>query len=156
MANPNKRPATLPALTDLPADEVVADILSDSERRQDEMKLSPKERQALLAARRRESERQEKASRKAKEQEAHRIFLLLPTDLKERLVGIAGWNGTSVSQVVTFLLYEAVAQYEAGQIDFSGHKSPSYSPRYVSELVHPKDAERQQRRSAQKRKKGWG
>ena len=37
MANPNKHPATLPALTDLPADEVGADILSDRERRQDEI-----------------------------------------------------------------------------------------------------------------------
>lgn len=156
MSDPNKYPAILPALPGVPADEVVADILSDSERRQDEMKLSPKERQALLAARRKESERKEKARQKAQGQKEHRLFLLLPTDLKERLSNLASWNGTSVSQIATYLLYEALALYDAGQIDFNRHKAPSYSPRYTTELIHPNDGEHQQRYSAQKRKRGRG
>jgi hypothetical protein len=135
---------------------VVSEILNDGARRQEELKLSPKERQALIAARKKEEERQRKARQKAQSQKINRLLLLLPLNLKEKLIQIAEWHGVPISQAATFLLFEAVRQYEAGEIDFSGHKTTSYSPRYTSELIHPDDAERLERHAGQKQKKGWG
>ncbi len=139
-----------------PADEMVAEILSDANRRQDELQLTPQERKRLADQRRKDAARKARADKKAHDHAPNRTVLLLPTDLKDRLESIANWQGLPVSQVATFLLYEAISQFDTGAINFAPHKTPSYSPRYQSELIHPLDAERRQRRVEKKSKNGWG
>ena len=139
-----------------PADEVVADILGDNARKEEEMRLTSKERKALNELRRKGEQRKAQAALKAATQAKNRQQLLLPVALKDDLTRIAEWHKTTISQVVTFLLYEAVRQYHEGKIDFGPYKTASYNARYDAELIHPNDTERLERRSAQKRKKGWG
>lgn len=137
-----------------PLDETVASILNEETRRRDEMQLSPQERKRVIETRRKEAARKQAAKEKSKAR--NRVMLDLPINLVERLEKIALWQGVTTSQVVTFLLYEAVSQYEQGAIRFDEHKCTSYNPRYDFELIHPQDAERQKRRSAKKQKNGWG
>jgi hypothetical protein len=137
-----------------PLDETVASILNEETRRRDEMQLSPDERQRLLEQRRKDAARKQAQKQKAKTQ--NKVLLVIPPDLMERINGIANWQSITGSQVVTFLLYEAVAQYEQGDIRLEDHKQASYNPRYDFELIHPNDTTRQNRRSAKKKKNGWG
>ena len=137
-------------------EETVAEILNHDREKKEEASLSLAERKAVIAMRRKEEARQKKAQEKSQNQNANRIVFLLPATLKEALSEIARWQGTTVSQVATFLLFEAVGQFEQGAINFSDHKRPSYNPRYDFELIHPKDTERLTRNSRQKKKKGWG
>lgn len=150
-----KKTATMISAFDS-ADEMVAEILSDANRRKDEMQLTPRERQLLADQRRKEAARKARADQKAKNQAPNRTVLLLPTDLKDRLESIANWQGIPISQIATYLLYEAISQFDTGAINFAPYKTPSYSPRYQSELIHPLDAERRQRRVEKKSKNGWG
>lgn len=135
-------------------DETVASIMDKETSRRDEMQLSPAERRKVIEQRRKDTARKEKAKAKARSQS--RVTLIIPNTLMQRIESIATWHGVTTSQVVTFLLFEAADLYEKGAIRFDGHKQPSYNPRYDFELVHPKDTERQSRRSAKKRKNGWG
>jgi len=152
----NKTTPIRPAF-ETPADSAVEDILRDSERKQAEAGLSQDERRQVIERRRKQQQRREKAQRKAQEQLPNRINLILPQELKARLESIAKWNRTTVSQVVTVLLFEAVAQVESSQINLVDYRIISESPRYEYALLHPKDTERQQNlASAKKTKSGWG
>ena len=151
-----KKTAPYIAAFDSPADEVVADILSENTRRQEELRLTPAERKRLLEDRRRQEERRAKERARSQSQAANRTVLLLPVDLKDSIEKIAAEHGCPISQVVTFFLYEALRSYEAGAFQIHSYKSPSYSPRYTAELIHPLDAERRQRRIEKKQEKGWG
>lgn len=151
------KPPTMPRPAfGIPSDPSVEDILRESQRKQAEAGLSQEERRLLIERRQREQRRKEKARRKALEQLPNRINLMLPRDLKGRMEKIAGWIHVPVSQVVTFLLYEAVKQMEQGQIDLSQFRVPSESPRYDYNLIHPLDTERQSKLAGEKRKSGWG
>jgi hypothetical protein len=132
-------------------DEGLRLLLNESERRAEDSRLSPQERKKLAQMRRKEEERKRKAQEKAEAQKANRFHVLLPKDLKRRLEEIAAEHGVSESQVVTFLLFEAVDRYKKGEIGFWGFKYPSKSPRYQFNLVHPKDTERESR----KNEKSW-
>lgn len=129
-----------------PADEMVAEMLEDVTRRQDDARLSPRERKLLQDARRKEQERAAKAKAKAASQADQRTFLLLPAALKAKIETIAMSQGIPVSQVVAFLLFDALGRMEDGDIDFGPYLEPSYSPKYQWELIHPNDSERNQKR----------
>ncbi len=135
-----------------PADEVVAEMLGQAERRQDEARLNPRERKLIQDARRKEELRAEKARAKAASQADQRTFLLLPAALKARLETIATSHGIPVSQAVAFLLFDALGRLDDGEIDFGPYLEPSYSPKYEWELVHPEDRERSQKRLDKKQK----
>ncbi len=152
---PKGQPQRLPSI-DESSDPMVREMLSEVGRKDEEAKLTPKERKLLTSMRKKEAERKAKAAQKTANQAKNRQHLLLPVNLKTDLDEIAKWHKTTVSQVVTFLLYEAVKAYQSGQINFTEYKNQSYNPRYDFELIHPNDDERQARRSAQKKKKGWG
>lgn len=137
-----------------PADATVEAILNEETRRRDEMQLSPVERKLVIEQRRKDADRQAKAKAKAKR--TNRVTLVLPPDLVQRLDAVANWQGVTGSQVATFLLYEAMDQYDTGKISFDGHKHTSYNFRYDWELIHPMDADRNQHRSEKKQKNGWG
>jgi len=89
-----------------------------------------------------EKERAEKQKARNREQKPLRATFLLPVDLQQVIARIAGWKSVSESQVVTFLLYEAVRLYDAGEISFNGCIHQSRSPRQNGVLIHPEDAER--------------
>ncbi len=137
---------------DAPSDAIVAEILSDRERRQDELRLTADERKKLVQERKRQEKRAAAAQAKAASQADQRTLLLLPVELKAKLEALANELKCPVSQVATFLLFSALEREQ----DFGAHLSASYSPRYEHELIHPKDAERAARRIEQKQKKGWG
>ena len=147
--DPKNKP--LPALT-LNADDVVAEILGDADRRQDELKLSPEERKRVIETRRKTQAKQEAARNKAEKQKPNRLHLLLSQDLKGQITEIAELLRIPMSQVVTFLLYEAFERYTRGEIDFDPFLTSSKSPRYDFNLIHPKDAEREEKFSTKKRK----
>lgn len=141
-----------PAIQSIPpADEQVAEILSDRQRHFEELRLSREERERLLKMRRREEERKRRAKQKSQAQKENRFHLLLPRDLKKRIAEIALEHGVSESQVVTFLLYEAIEWYDRGEVGFWGFKHPSKSPRYEFNLIHPKDTERESRKNEKSR-----
>lgn len=128
------------------ADEAVAEILEGVSRRQEEAQLSPKERKLLQDARRKDDARAAKAKAKAASQADQRTFLLLPAALKSKIETVAMSQGIPVSQVVAFLLFDALGRMEDGDIDFGPYLEPSFSPKYAWELIHPNDAERNQKR----------
>jgi len=128
-----------------PADEQVAAILSEGERRFEEMSLSREERARLIEMRRKEAEKKRKAKEKAATQKENRFHILLPKHLKQRIAELANEHGVSESQVVAFLLFEAIARYEKGEIGFWGHKYPSKSPRYAWKLIHPNTEEQEKK-----------
>jgi len=136
-----------------PADEQVAAILSEGERRFEEMSLSREERARLIEMRRKEAEKKRKAKEKWEEVKEARVSVYLPKTLQQAIKEIAEKDGTSVSQVIAFFLFEALERYERGEIGFWGHKHPSESPRYEWILVHPKDTERTERIESRKFKK---
>ncbi len=133
----------IPALR--PADEVVSELLEESNRRFEELRLSPDERRALNEKRRKEKERLEKSKKKAESQKANRVLTYLPVELREQIEQIASEQGVSMAQVMTFFLFEATSSYGRGEIGFWGHKYESESPRYEWNLVHPKDTERMEK-----------
>jgi hypothetical protein len=144
-----------PSLTLPPADEAVDDILRAGERRQAEAVLSADERRSLIQKRRRLEEQKRKARQKAAAQKPNRTYLLLPQALKSEITSLASWNKVTESQVVTFLLYEALIHYRSGEIDFGPYKVPCSSPRYEYTLIHPEDQERTEKRSGINKKSGW-
>jgi hypothetical protein len=144
----------LVSIFDTPLDETVAGILNNENRRREEMQISSEERRRLVEQRRKEADRKQVAREKARQ--CNRMMLDLPPDLMTRIEAMARWQGVTSSQVVTYLLYEAATHYDKGSIRFEMHKYPSYNPRYDFELIHPQDTERQNRRSAKKKKSGWG
>jgi len=138
-----------------PADEQVAEILSDRQRHFDEMRLSREERAKLAQMRRKEEERKRKAKEKIQSRKHNRLTVDLPQALREALEAIADGESVTVSQVITFFLFEALERYERKEIGFWGYKHPSGSPRYEWVLVHPKDTERVARVESRKNKKSW-
>ncbi len=134
-----------------PADEQVAAILSDGERRFEEMSLSREERARLTEMRRKAAEKKRKEREKARERS--KVTFDIPPLLKTSLDELADKEGVTVSQVITFLLFEALERFDKGEISFWGCKERSQSPRYDWILVHPKDTERMEKIESRKNKK---
>lgn len=141
----------LPAIT-FEADAVVAEILGDASRRQEELKLNPEERRLLIASRRKTEAKKDAARQKAQAQLANRMNVFLPQDLKAQITEQAEQLRVPVSQLVTFFLYEVVARYERSDLNLDRHLTPSRSPRYDFNLIHPRDAERAQKLTPKNRK----
>ncbi|WP_322508783.1 ribbon-helix-helix domain-containing protein [Anaerolinea sp.] len=145
-----------PAIQSIPpADEQVAEILSRGERHFDELRLSREERERLLKMRRKEEEKKRKEKEKAKGRKPNKVTVDIPAGLREALESIASKESVTVSQVITFFLFEAVERYEKKEIGFWGFKYPSESPRYDWILVHPNDVERMEKIESRKNKKSW-
>ncbi|GAP06178.1 hypothetical protein ATHL_01024 [Anaerolinea thermolimosa] len=143
-----------PAIQSIPpADEQVAEILSDRQRHFDELRLSREERERLLKMRRKEEEKKRREKEKARGRKPNKVTVDIPAELREALERIAGKESVTVSQVITFFLFEAVERYEKKEISFWGFKHPSESPRYDWILVHPKDEERKEKLESRKNKK---
>lgn len=139
-----------------PMDETVATILGDQQRRFDEMRLSSEEKRILREKRRKDEEKKRKEKAKAQAQKPNRTLTYLPVALRERIEQIASDESVSMSQVITYFLFEALERFDKGEIGFWGHKQLSKSPRYDWVLMHPQDTERTEKSSAQKTKKsGW-
>jgi hypothetical protein len=151
-----RKPAAPISAFDIPADAAVAEMLGEVDRRQEELRLSPAERKKLLDARRKAEARAERERARLAAQAANRMVVLLPVDLKAQLESRAAQIGCPVSEIVTFMLYEADRLFDNGAFQMESYKYPSYSPRYTIELIHPLDAERTQRRIENRRKRGWG
>lgn len=147
----SRKDEPLPAIT-FEADAVVAEILGDASRRQDELKLSPEERKQLIASRRKADAKKEAARQKAQAQLPNRMNLFLPQDLKTQITEQAEQLRVPISQLVTFFLYEMVAQYARGAVEIDPYLRPSRSPRYDFNLLHPRDAEREQKLTTKTRK----
>ena len=144
------------ALQPVEPDETVATILEEQQRRFDDLRLSPEEKRLLREKRRKEEEKKRKAQAKAAAQKPNRAMIYLPVALRERIEQVAAEEGVTVSQVITFFLFEALARFEEGEISFWGHKQLSSSPRYEWILTHPQDLERAEKNSARKKtKSGW-
>ncbi len=152
---PKGQPQRLPSI-DESSDPMVREMLNEVGRKDEEAKLTPKERKLLTSMRKKEAERQQKARQKAEAQSANRMHLLVPLALKNDLEQVAKEEGVSTSQLVTFFLYYAMGDYQQGKIHLKNYKHPSYSPRYEHELIHPQDEERSDRHGQHKTKKGWG
>jgi hypothetical protein len=148
----------IPAIRPIePADERVAEILEDRQQHFDELRLSPPERKRLLETRQKKEMRKKKEREKAEELEKNRITTYLPTNLIKAIKTIANQEKVSMAQVITFFLLEMVGRYDHKEITFWGHKTPSDSPRYEWNLIHPKDTERLEKIQSRKTKKtGWG
>jgi hypothetical protein len=148
----------IPAIRPIePADESVAEILEDRQQHFDELRLSPSERKRLLEMRQKQAAHKRKEKARADEREKNRITTYLPTNLIATIGVIASKESVSMAQVISFFLFEAVEHYERQEISFLGHKYPSESPRYASNLIHPKDGERMEKvKSRKNEKSGWG
>lgn len=143
-----------PAIQPLPpADEQVAEILSERQRHFEEMRMSREERAKLVEMRRKEEQKKRKAKQKAESQKANRVLTYLPANLRETIERIAERERVSMAQVITFFLFEAAERYEKKEIGFWGFKHPSESPRYDWVLVHPKDVERAEKVESRKNEK---
>ncbi len=144
------RPAVQPLP---PADEQVAEILSERGRHFDELRLSREERAKLVEMRRKEEEKKRREREKAKARKQNRTTVDLPESLRKALETIAEKERVTVSQVITFFLFDAAERYEKKEIGFWGYKYPSESPRYDWILVHPKDVERMEKIESRKNRK---
>ena len=138
-----------------PADEQVAEILSAGQRRFNEQRLSREERAAVIRLREKAEEKKRKEKEKAEIRKPNKMTVDLPKQLKERIKSIALLEKVTVSQVITFLLFEAVERYEKKEISFWGYKHPSESPRYDYILAHPMDTERIGKIDSRKNEKSW-
>ncbi|GAP11800.1 ribbon-helix-helix protein, copG family [Bellilinea caldifistulae] len=136
-------------------DEGLRLLMEETERRAEESRLSPEERKKLAQMRKREEEKKRKEKARAMAREKNRVTTYLPTNLRERIERIAEKENVSMSQVITFFLFEAVERYDKGEIGFWGFKHPSESPRYNWILVHPQDVERTEKIESRKSKKSW-
>jgi len=137
-------------------DEGMHLLLEETQRREEENRLSPEEKRILKEMRRKEEERKRRAKEKWEQSKEMRISVYLPKILQDQIQAIAQAEGTSESQVITFFLFEALERYERKEIGFWGYKHPSGSPRYEWVLVHPKDTERVARVESRKlRKSSW-
>ena len=141
MGRHNPKEEALPAFT-FAADEVVEEILGDADRRRDELKLSPEERKRVIEGRRKEQAKKERAKQKAAAKRANRTELLLPTNLKAHLAELAQEASVTESQLVTFLLFEAVELYRERKIEIEPYLSISANARYDFNLIHTNDTER--------------
>ena len=134
-------------------DPAVAEILADRERHFRELRLSPEERKRLRLMREKERQRKEKERAKALAREKNRITTYLPSNLIQQIRDIATYEEVSMSQVITFFVFDAVERYKRKELSFWGYKHPSKSPRYEWNLVHPADIERMEKiRSTKSRK----
>ncbi len=108
---PNRRPAVDPA---------VADMLADMERKKRIAQL-PKPLQAKAR----------------KDASRHKVGLDLPPELHARLRSIAEREQISVSSLVAFYLYQALADYELGRTELGPYKRISRCARfeYVLDLA---------------------
>lgn len=136
-------------------DEGVRFLLEESQRRAEENRLSPEERKRVAEWRRKEEARKRKEKEKAKARQPNRMTVDLPTNLREVLEEIAQKEKVTVSQVITFFLFDSVERYQKNEIGFWGFKYPSESPRYEWILVHPHDTERMEKVELRKNKKSW-
>jgi hypothetical protein len=136
-------------------DEGVRFLLEESQRRAEENRLSPEERKRVAEWRRKEEARKRKEKEKAKARQPNRMTVDLPTNLREVLEEIAQKEKVTVSQVITFFLFDSVERYQKNKIGFWGFKYPSESPRYEWILVHPHDTERMEKVELRKNKKSW-
>lgn len=136
-----------------PADEQVAELLSEQQRHFEEMRLSREERTKVIELRRKAEERKRKAKQKAESQKENRVLTYLPASLQETIQRIAEQERVSMAQVITFFLFEATERYQKKEIGFWGYKHPSESPRYDYILVHPSDTERMEKIESRKNKK---
>ncbi|WP_322806130.1 hypothetical protein [Thermanaerothrix sp.] len=136
-------------------DEGVRFLLEESQRRAEESRLSPEERKRVAEWRRKEEERKRKEKEKAKARQPNRMTVDLPTNLREMLEEIAQKEKVTVSQVITFFLFDSAERYQKNEIGFWGFKYPSESPRYEWILVHPNDTERMEKVESRKNKKSW-
>ncbi|WP_322793450.1 hypothetical protein [Bellilinea sp.] len=123
-------------------DEGIRLLLEETQRRAEESRLSPVERMKVTELRHKAEERKRKAKEKWEKAKGMRVSVYLPKSLQQEIEEIAQTEGTSESQVMTYLLFEAVEKYKRKEIGFWGYKHPSESPRYDFILVHPKDTER--------------
>ena len=128
-------------------DEGIRLLLEETQRQTEESHLPPAVKKKMAELKQKAEERKRKAKEKANAQKENRLHLLLPRDLKNKISEIASGHSVSESQVVTFLLFEAIDRYEKGEIGFWGFKYPSKSPRYEFNLIHPKDVERELRKN---------
>lgn len=136
-------------------DEGLRLLMEESERRAEESRLSPQERKKLAELRRKEEERKRKAKEKAEARREQKMTIDIPANLKKEIQLISNKEGVTISQVITFFLFEAVERYQKNEIGFWGYKHPSKSPRYSWNLVHPNDSERNEKIESWKNKKSW-
>jgi hypothetical protein len=136
-------------------DEGLRLLMEETERRAEESRLSPEERKKLAQMRKREEERKRKEKEKAEGRKPNKVTVDIPFGLRQVLESIADKESVTVSQVITFFLFEAADRYEKKEIGFWGFKHPSESPRYDWILVHPNDYERMKKIEARKSKKSW-
>lgn len=108
----------------------------------DELTLTPEERRAVLERRQKEQERREKERERMRSRRERIMVLDLSADLKEWLEQTAAREGVNVSSLATYLLYEGMAQVEAGKLGFGRAKRRAGGGRYRYVLVHPKDTRR--------------
>jgi len=152
MIKPERKP--LAAIKPIePVDETVARILDEQQRKFEEQKLSPAERKLLAERRKKEQERKRKERTKAEAREKNRITTYLPEKLIGQLKTIADSEGVSISQVITFFLFEALERFEKREFSFWSYKYKAESPRYHWNLVHPKDEERMAKIKSQENQK---
>ncbi len=136
-------------------DEGVSLLLEEAQRRAEESRLSPAEKKKLTELRRKEEERKRKEKAKSQSRKPNKVTVDLPQKLREQLDEIAEKERVTVSQIITFFLFEALERYEKGEMGFWGHKYYSESPRYDWILVHPRDEERVKKIESRKNKKSW-
>ncbi|GIV64803.1 hypothetical protein [Bellilinea sp.] len=137
-------------------DEGIRLLLEETQRRAEESHLPPAVRKKMAELKQKEEERKRKAKEKWEKAKGMRVSVYLPKSLQQEIQEIAQTEGTSESQVMTYLLFEAVERYKQKEIGFWGYKHPSESPRYDFILVHPKDTERTKKIGSRKsQKNGW-
>ena len=110
-------------LEDLEPDPAVNSLLTKGRRRQEEARLSPKERQ-------------KRAKERSKARGRNRVMYDLPPAISERIKQIATGERFNCpeSQVAAVLLAAGLAQLESGQLDLERFKRVSRSPRYTFTL----------------------
>jgi hypothetical protein len=100
---------------DLPEiDPAVESLIGHGQRRQVESHLSKNERSHM-----------KKERERAQKRLPNRINLDLPVDLKNRLEMLAKKEGVPISQLVAFLLFSPVHQFEKRMISLWGYKKAS-------------------------------
>ncbi len=104
-------------------DPAVNALLSQGEHRQAEARLSKTERK-----------RARKERERAQARMPGRINLDISESLKAQLIALAEYEGVPLSQLAAFLLLEALARHQDGEIEFWSYKRPSRSPKFTSVL----------------------
>ncbi len=108
------------------ADPAVDALLSQSERRQGEARLSQKER-----------ERKRKEREKMRQRRAGHTTYDIPVALRKRMAELSEREGVPASQLAALALLRFLGDLQAGALTLSEHKVPSRSPRYDYNLILP-------------------